>query len=199
MSSPDYGLSMFLWGQPATTDRDLKIATGANFHWQKTLFQWRAIEGAAKGVFDWTESDRVVKASTANGIKIIARIDFQPDWARKDRANNGPPDNYQDYADFISAFAERYEPGSSRRDRRRDRGLERSQPESRVGQSGHQPAAGRRLRPPADAGLPRGPRGQPEIVIITAGSVADRRAHRRRLATTPSTCSGCSTRASRAA
>lgn len=113
VSSPDFGLSMFLWGQPATTDRDLKIATGANFHWQKTLFQWKLIEGAAKGVFDWTESDRIVKASTANGIRIIARIDFQPDWARKDLAHNGPPDNYQDYADFISAFATRYRPGSA--------------------------------------------------------------------------------------
>ena len=71
------------------------------------------MEGKAKGVFDWTESDRVVKASTANGIKIIARIDFQPDWARKDLAMNGPPDNYQDYADFISAFATRYRPGSA--------------------------------------------------------------------------------------
>jgi hypothetical protein len=111
--SPDYGLSMFLWGQQATTDRDLKIASGANFHWQKTLFQWRTIEGTAKGVYDWTEADRVVKASTANGMKIIARIDFQPDWARKDLARNGPPDNYQDYADFISVFANRYRPGSS--------------------------------------------------------------------------------------
>jgi hypothetical protein len=113
VSSPDYGLSMFLWGQAATTDRDLKIASGANFHWQKTIFQWRAIEGAGKGVFDWSEADRVVKASTANGIRIIARLDFQPDWARKDLAKNGPPDNYQDYADFISAFATRYRPGSA--------------------------------------------------------------------------------------
>jgi polysaccharide biosynthesis protein PslG len=112
-SSPDYGLSMFLWGQPGTTDRDLKIASGANFHWQKTLFQWRTIEGVAKGVYDWTEADRVVKASAANGIKIIARIDFQPAWARKDGAHNGPPDNYQDYADFISVFANRYRPGSA--------------------------------------------------------------------------------------
>ena len=71
------------------------------------------IEGAGKGIYNWTESDRVVKASNANGIKIIARIDFQPDWARKDKANNGPPDNYQDYADFITAFAGRYKPGSS--------------------------------------------------------------------------------------
>jgi hypothetical protein len=113
VSSPDYGLSMFLWGQPATTDRDLKIASSASFHWQKTLFTWKSIEGKAKGVFDWTESDRVVKASMANGIKIIARIDFQPAWARKDVVHNGPPDNYQDYADFISAFATRYRPGST--------------------------------------------------------------------------------------
>jgi polysaccharide biosynthesis protein PslG len=113
VASPDYGLSMFLWGQPTTTERDLKIASGANFHWQKTLFKWRTIEGAAKGVFDWTESDRIVKASTANGVRIIARIDFQPDWARKDLAHNGPPDNYQDYADFISAFVSRYRPGSA--------------------------------------------------------------------------------------
>jgi hypothetical protein len=34
-------------------------------------------------------------------------------WARKDGANNGPPDNYQDYADFISVFANRYRPGSA--------------------------------------------------------------------------------------
>ena len=111
--SPDFGLSMFLWGQPATSDRDLKIASGANFHWQKTLFQWRTIEGACKGCYDWSEADRVVKASAANGIRVIARIDFQPDWARKDGARNGPPDNYQAYADFISAFVNRYRPGSS--------------------------------------------------------------------------------------
>jgi hypothetical protein len=113
VSSPDYGLSMFLWGQPATTDRDLKIGSSANFHWQKTLFQWRLIEGARKGTYDWTEADRIVKASAANGVRVIARIDFQPDWARKDHVMNGPPDNYQDYADFISVFANRYRPGSA--------------------------------------------------------------------------------------
>jgi hypothetical protein len=111
--SPDYGLSMFLWNQPNTTSRDLGIASGANFHWQKTLFEWRMIEGAGKGIYNWTEADRVVKASNAAGVKIIARIDFEPTWARKDKANNGPPDNYQDYADFISAFTSRYKPGSA--------------------------------------------------------------------------------------
>jgi hypothetical protein len=111
--SPEFGMSMFLWNEPKTTDRDLKIASGANFHWQKTLFEWRAIEGKARGVYEWTEADRVVKASAANGVKIIARLDFEPMWARRDGANNGPPDNYQDYADFVSAFVSRYRPGSS--------------------------------------------------------------------------------------
>jgi hypothetical protein len=111
--SPDYGLSMFLWSEPTTTARDLKIAKDANFRWQKTLFQWKDIEGTAKGVFDWTEADRIVKASSAAGVKIIARIDRQPAWARKDGAVNGPPDNYQDYADFISAFVSRYKHGST--------------------------------------------------------------------------------------
>ena len=160
---------MFLWGQPATTDRDLKIASSANFHWQKTLFQWRDIEGTAKGVFDWTESDRVVKASTANGIKIIARIDFQPDWARKDLAKNGPPDNYQDYADFISAFATRYRPA---------RHSARSTP-SRSGTKSTSIASGATRpstasRPPttsASSGLAYNAAhaAQPNIVVITAG------------------------------
>jgi hypothetical protein len=113
VSSPDYGLSMFLWDQPSTTDRDLKTAAGANFHWQKTLFQWREIEGKCKGCFDWTEADRVVQASTKAGVKIIARLDFQPSWARRDDVRNGPPDNYQDFADFVSAFATRYRPKSA--------------------------------------------------------------------------------------
>jgi polysaccharide biosynthesis protein PslG len=107
-SSPDYGMSVFLWGHPDTTSRDLKLVTDLGFRWQKTLFQWRAIEGACKGCFDWSEADRVVKASAAAGVQTIARLDFQPTWARKDGATNGPPDNYQDYADFVSAFLTRY-------------------------------------------------------------------------------------------
>jgi polysaccharide biosynthesis protein PslG len=113
VSSPDYGMSVFLWGHSNTTDRDLKLVTDAGFHWQKTLFQWRQIEGNCKGCFDWSEADRVVKASAQAGVKIIARLDFQPTWARKDGANNGPPDNYQDYADFVSAFVTHFGPSSS--------------------------------------------------------------------------------------
>jgi len=110
--SPEYGMNIFIWSNPATTQRDLKKVTDAGFSWQKTLFQWRLIEGAGKGIFDWSEADRVVKASNDAGVKIIARVDFQPSWARADGAPNGPPDNYQDYADFIYALVSRYKTGS---------------------------------------------------------------------------------------
>jgi polysaccharide biosynthesis protein PslG len=113
VSSLDYGIHMFIADHPATTDRDLRQATNAGFHWQKSLFKWREIEGVAKGQFDWSESDRVVQASNAAGLAIIARLDFQPLWARKDHANNGPPDDDRDYWDFVSAFVSRYRSGST--------------------------------------------------------------------------------------
>ncbi|MBI4491291.1 MAG: hypothetical protein HY690_00660 [Chloroflexi bacterium] len=110
--SPEYGMNIFVWGHPDTTGRDLGRLAELHFGWQKTLFQWREIEGACKGCFDWRESDRVIQASSAAGVKVLARLDFQPKWARADGAHNGPPDNYQDFADFVSALVSRYKQGS---------------------------------------------------------------------------------------
>lgn len=112
-ASPEYGMNIFIMGAPSTTNRDLDKVRSAGFAWQKTLFQWREIEGAGKGQFNWTESDRVVAASNNAGVKIIARLDFEPYWARADRAHNGPPDNYNDFADFVYALVNRYKTGSS--------------------------------------------------------------------------------------
>jgi hypothetical protein len=111
-TSPEYGMSVFVYGNPGTTERDFKKLTDLNFGWQKSLFRWRDIETSCKGCFDWSEADRVVKASADAGLKIIARLDFQPKWARLDGVHNGAPDNYQDFADFVTAFVTRYRSGS---------------------------------------------------------------------------------------
>ncbi|MGE3910299.1 MAG: cellulase family glycosylhydrolase [Chloroflexota bacterium] len=105
--SPEYGMNIFVWGNPSTTDRDLGRVRDAGFTWQKTLFKWRDIE-PVRGQFNWAEADRVVKASKAAGVKIIARLDFQPTWARVDGAHNGPPDNYEDFGRFVTELANRY-------------------------------------------------------------------------------------------
>ncbi len=111
-NSPEYGLNAFLWDQPATTERDVALVQALGFGWVKLLFPWAGIEKEAKGAYNWTEADRVVRAANAGGLKIIARLDRQPRWARADRAPTGPPNNYQDYADFVSAFVSRYKAGS---------------------------------------------------------------------------------------
>ena len=107
-ASPEYGLSVFAFEHPRTSDRDLDKVTALGFGWQKSTFTWRAIEGKCKGCFHWDETDRIVRASKARGLQIIGRLDFQPNWARLHHAENGPPDNYQDYADFVNAFVSRY-------------------------------------------------------------------------------------------
>ena len=113
-ASPEYGMSVFVYGNTGTTARDLKKLTDLGFGWQKTLFRWRDLETDCKGCYAWDEADRVVKASNDAGVKIIARIDWQPRWARRDGAENGAPDRYEDFNDFIKAFVTRYKQGSTR-------------------------------------------------------------------------------------
>jgi hypothetical protein len=113
LATSNYGMSVFLWDNPKTTARDLTNLQQAGIGWQKSLFEWKKIEGSSKGAYAWAEADRVVKASNTAGIKVIARIDFQPQWARMDRViANAHPDNPLDYADFVEVFARRYKTGS---------------------------------------------------------------------------------------
>jgi hypothetical protein len=106
-SSPEYGMNVFLWGHQATTTRDLNKLKDAGFGWQKSLFQWREIE-PSRGQFNWDEADRIVAESKKADVKIIARLDFQPEWARLDKQHNGPPDDYADFGTFVKAFVNRY-------------------------------------------------------------------------------------------
>ena len=112
-ASPEYGLSAFLYDRPTTTNRDLELVRALDFGWVKVLLPWAGIEKERKGTYDWSEADRVVGAANAAGLKVIARLDRQPRWARTDGAFTGPPDNYHDYAEFVSAVVSRYAEGSS--------------------------------------------------------------------------------------
>lgn len=108
MASPDYGMQVFLWWEKEIADRDLKLVQEAGFRWVKQQFAWREIEGQGKGVYDWERADRVVTQVEAHGLDLIARVDAQPEWAGGGYPESGPPNNYQDYADFVYALASRY-------------------------------------------------------------------------------------------
>jgi polysaccharide biosynthesis protein PslG len=101
---------VFLWGHREEADRDLKLAKEAGFTWVKQRFEWRNIEKVRKNEFEWHEPDLVIDKINKSGLGIIARLDNQPDWARKDKIfpASGPPDNIEDWKDFVQDFAERY-------------------------------------------------------------------------------------------
>lgn len=110
MKSPDHGIHVFLWGSFESTGRDLTLAREGGFAWVKQMFEWRYIEPHQKGTYQWNEPDRIVDEVSRSGLKLIARIDNQPKWARNDDVFPvpGPPDNMTDFADFLKALAARY-------------------------------------------------------------------------------------------
>ncbi|NLT74588.1 MAG: cellulase family glycosylhydrolase [Chloroflexi bacterium] len=107
MASPEYGMQAFLWWRPEVASRDLQVISDAGFVWVKVNFGWREIE-LEKGGYDWSHTDSIVSMANAEGLDIIARIDYQPEWAGGGYPTSGPPDDPQDLADFLSALATRY-------------------------------------------------------------------------------------------
>lgn len=107
MDSPEYGMQAFLWWRPETADRDLGLIKDAGFGWVKQNFGWRDIEGAGKGIFDWSRTDRILEQVEGHGLKLVVWVAFQPWWAGGGEPN-GPPDDYDDYGDFLYALASRY-------------------------------------------------------------------------------------------
>jgi hypothetical protein len=115
MASPDYGMQAFLWWRAEVAQRDLELIRDAGFNWVKQGFAWREIEGAGKGQFDWSTSDRLVdQVESVGGLHLIARLDSEPGWASGLNYPNSsdvfmsPPRDYQDFADFCGAVAARY-------------------------------------------------------------------------------------------
>jgi GH35 family endo-1,4-beta-xylanase len=108
MTSPDYGIHAFLYWRPEVADRDLDLITQAGFSWVKQEFAWREIEGAEKGAFNWDNTDRMMDQIENHDLKVLARVGVQPAWAGGDYPEIGPPNNYQDFADFVTALATRY-------------------------------------------------------------------------------------------
>lgn len=102
MASPDYGIQAFLWWQPEVAHRDLGLIRDAGFTWVKQWFAWRDIEGKGKGQYDWSAPDRIVAQVEEFGLKLIVRVDREPEWA------GSPPADLDHFIDFLSALATRY-------------------------------------------------------------------------------------------
>jgi len=108
MNSPEYGMQAFLWWRPEVASRDMGMIMDACFGWVKQNIGWREIEGAGKGMYDWSRVDWIVSECNKLGLDLLVRIDHQPKWVGGNYPANGPPDNYADLGDFLYEMASRY-------------------------------------------------------------------------------------------
>jgi polysaccharide biosynthesis protein PslG len=117
------GVNTFLHEEvdPANVERTLDMIADAGFGWIRQIFVWSEIEQAPGDFWDerhdistWEKYDRIVEAANERGLEVVARLDKPPVWAQEQRGNvdefpDGPPDDYQDYANFVTAVVERYQ------------------------------------------------------------------------------------------
>ncbi len=110
MSSPDYGMQVFLYWREEVADRDLRLVKEAGFRWVKQEIPWREVEGQGKGEWHWTNPDRLMDQIDSYGLKVIVRLGTQPAWAAPgvELPEVSPPDNLQDFYDYVFAVASRY-------------------------------------------------------------------------------------------
>lgn len=116
-----FGVNTFLEQEvdESKVRQSLQMIRDAGFHWIRQEFPWEDIEKPAKGQFwdtkynhsTWDKYDRIVALAQEYGIEIIARLDRPPGWTRyggRAPGDFGPPDNYDDYGDFVAAVVQRY-------------------------------------------------------------------------------------------
>jgi polysaccharide biosynthesis protein PslG len=112
------GVNMFLSDEVEVwkRERSLQMAAEGGVGWIRQVFPWNDIEPARGEHWDaryqqdaWAKYDNIVDLAEANGIRIIARLDQTPAWARPDDTDAAtPPSNFEDYGDFVFDFVSRY-------------------------------------------------------------------------------------------
>ncbi len=118
-----YGVNTFLQNEvePEKRERAVRLIAEAGFKWIRQEFPWQDIEIHGKGDFEdrrhepyqsaWNKYDQIVGLAEKYDLKIMARLSTPPAWSRALTDTVGtfaPPDNIEDYGDFVEAVAARY-------------------------------------------------------------------------------------------
>jgi len=95
--------------EPWKVQRTFEMVREMGSPWAVEYFPWGYYE-PQPGRYRWEHPDLVVAHATAQGITLLARIDFVPEWARPKETTFRylDRDHWEDYAAFVQAFAERY-------------------------------------------------------------------------------------------
>ncbi|HET8630537.1 MAG TPA: beta-galactosidase [Thermomicrobiales bacterium] len=116
------GMNVFLEQEPeqANIQKTVAMLKAAHVTFVRQTFSWAEIE-PAPGIFadpktgqsTWAKYDNIVDQLHAAGIGILARVDTIPRWARPPtddfaKWDKGPPQDFNNYANFVATLAARY-------------------------------------------------------------------------------------------
>jgi hypothetical protein len=114
-----FGANFFLAREvePWKREKTVQMAAQAGLGWAKQQFVWAEIEPLRKGEFvdpnsqesSWAKYDEIVDLYRRYGLRVIARIDRAPVWARPAGSPaEAPPASFEDLGDFVYAFASHF-------------------------------------------------------------------------------------------
>jgi hypothetical protein len=93
--------------------RTLRMVREMGAAWIVEFFPWPYIE-PTPGQYNWRHSDQVIEHARSQGLTVIARLGWVPDWARPEPEERETTltylgtEAYEDFAQFVGAFAHRY-------------------------------------------------------------------------------------------
>ena len=128
-----FGVNVFLEQEvePEKRERIISMAQEAGFLWLRQEFPWEDIEIHERGDFTdhrndrngdgvidetdaidaWEKYDNIVDLVEQYDMRLMVRLSNPPSWshASEDAGDKGPPDNLDDYVNFVTAVGERYQ------------------------------------------------------------------------------------------
>jgi hypothetical protein len=99
--------------EPWKIKRTLEMVREMGATWIVEYFPW-AYHEPAPGRFDWSHADLVVDHARRQGLTVIARLGFVPEWARPDPEIQPTTFTYLDgeqydaFAGYVGAFVEQF-------------------------------------------------------------------------------------------
>jgi len=89
--------------------RTLEMVREMGASWIVEYFPWGYSE-RKPGRFNWDHADMVVDHARAQGLTVIARLGFVPQWARPKETFDTflPAENFERFGDYVYAFVEHF-------------------------------------------------------------------------------------------
>ncbi|MGC9356760.1 MAG: beta-galactosidase [Anaerolineae bacterium] len=94
--------------------RTLAMVREMGAPWIVEYFPWAYIE-PTEDEYRWAHTDTIISHAENQGLQVIARLGFVPDWARPDPEEQETTftyldeKHYPDFAEFVADFAARYQ------------------------------------------------------------------------------------------